>query len=95
MKLPSSKQESGVDMCQHLEERNNQLGIGVEIWVNQRSDYGVDYIDGPFRVVAFDGLMVYAVRDTSTYSGDFFPVEEVALDREAAKENLERSKAGQ
>ena len=73
---------------------NKKLGVGVEIWVVKRSGRGRHCVDGPFRVVAFDREMVYAVRGVSKTYGEFFPVEEIALEREAAEENLERSKAG-
>jgi len=72
---------------------NKQLGIGVEIWVVRRSDYGVYYEDGPFRIVGYDRLMVYAVRDAKTPSGEFFLVEDVTLEHEAAKETVERRNA--
>ena len=75
---------------------NKELGIGVEFWVVRRYQCAeiTDYVDGPFQVVGFDRDMVYAIREGAN-SGEFFPTSEVALEREAAEENLERSKTGQ
>ena len=74
---------------------NEKLGVGVEIWVVKRLIRGRDHVDGPFRVVAFDQETVYVVRGMNKSYGEFFPVDEVALSREAAEESLKRSKAGQ
>lgn len=71
-----------------------ELGFGMEIWVVRRPAVGAEYVDGPFRIVAFDQKMVYAAWKGNGF-GEFFPVENVALEHEAAKENAKRRNVGQ
>ena len=73
---------------------DNKLSVGVQIWVVKRSGRARHCVDGPFRVVAFDRETVYAVRGSSKAYGEFFPVDEVALERKAAEESLKRTNKG-
>ena len=73
---------------------NKKLGVGMKIWVVKRSGRGRHCVDGPFRVVAFDRKMVYAVRGPSKAYGEFFPVDEVVLERKDAEESLGKASAG-
>lgn len=80
--------------------QSEQLSVGMKAWIVRRYGFDeiADYVDGPFLVVAFDQEMVYAVRghdypNNMATSGDseFFKVEELFENREAAEGSLEKA----